>query len=87
MRKTQQRAPVASGGQSVADVTGCKICGRVKWGEWVPIPGGRWRHSECSIGSEAYRAYYAGLSDLERATIGPWFDFSYPKIPGEGEST
>ena len=60
----------------------CKICDRVKWGEWVPLQGGKWRHAECSIGSANYAEWYGKQSVADQAALGPFFHLKHTALYG-----
>lgn len=57
--------------------TCCTICGRVKWGNWVVIPGGKFRHDECGLGSENWKAYYLALNPAAQRPLREFFNFTY----------
>ena len=51
----------------VRDVCGpfdelCYVCGRVQWGEWVPVGFQHWRHDTCGAGSPEWMAKMKRIS-------------------------
>ena len=36
----------------------CIYCDRVRWGEFVYLTNGQWRHEECAPGSQDWREWY-----------------------------
>jgi len=60
----------------------CSICQRVKWGEAVPLGHGRWRHSECAIGSESWRDYFLALPEGQQRPLREFFNLYYPHEGG-----
>ena len=56
----------------------CTICGRVRWGNWVPLGFGKWRHDECALGSQSWNLYYLSQPMSEQRRLQEFYEFTYP---------
>lgn len=48
----------------------CKVCSRVRFGEYVPLGFGHWRHWDCSAGSADWLEAYATYPTEKRSKVG-----------------
>jgi hypothetical protein len=48
----------------------CEVCQRVRWGEYVYLGFGRWRHQDCYPGSKNWFDYYRELPTNRRTHEG-----------------
>ena len=48
----------------------CKVCGRVRWGNWQPLAFEHWRHEECYPGSQNWLEWFKGLSKSQQTEEG-----------------
>lgn len=47
----------------------CNVCQRVAFGSIVTLPFGKFRHEDCSIGSEEWKAYVQRQSKADQTTL------------------
>lgn len=46
----------------------CKVCDRVRWGNYQYLGKGYWRHEECSPGGRNWREYYERIPKHQRTS-------------------
>lgn len=48
----------------------CKVCDRIRWGNYQYLGKGVWRHQECAPGSRNWMEYYRNLPAEQRTSAG-----------------
>ena len=77
MKKDKRTQPLSKKQQLKSQETFCTICDRVCFGVVVPLPGRKWRHDSCGLGSDAWQEYFLVLPLSKRKPLQEFFDHTY----------